>query len=81
MVEAYREGNLTKLHSLQYQAVMSFEFRAYAVRKVVSNNGRRTPGVDKVIWNNPRLKFKAISRVRMILLHPKKYKPKLIKRV
>lgn len=81
MVEAYMERKFTKLHKLQYQAAMSFEFRAYAVRKVVSNDGKRTAGVDKVIWNNPRLKFQAISRVRMIILHPKKYKPKLIKRV
>jgi RNA-directed DNA polymerase len=49
MVEAYREGKLTKFRNLQYKAVMSFEFRAYAVRKVVSNDGRNTPGVDKVL--------------------------------
>jgi RNA-directed DNA polymerase len=81
MVEAYREGNLIKLHKLQYQAMMSFEFRYYAVRKVTSNKGRNTPGVDKILWNNPKLKYMAISKIRMILLHPKKYKPKLIKRV
>jgi RNA-directed DNA polymerase len=49
MVEACEEGNYSKLHNLQYKAAMSFEFRALAVRKVVSNNGRNTPGVDKII--------------------------------
>ena len=49
MVEAYREGNFRKFRNIQYQSAMSFEFRAYAVRKVVSNDGKRTPGVDKVI--------------------------------
>jgi len=49
MVEAYKEGNLRKLHRLQYEAVMSFEFRAYSVRKVCSNNGRKTPGVDNIL--------------------------------
>jgi len=39
MVEAYKKGNLTKLYELQYQAVMSFEFRSYSVRKVVTNDG------------------------------------------
>jgi hypothetical protein len=34
MVEAYRERKFAKLHKLQYQAVMSFEFRAYAVVKL-----------------------------------------------
>jgi RNA-directed DNA polymerase len=81
MVEAYKEGNLSKLHNLQYQAVMSFEFRSYSVRKVVTNNGKNTPGVDNILWNNPELKYKAISKLRSILIHPKKYKPNLIKRI
>lgn len=81
MVEAYREGNLTKLHKLQYLAVMSFAFRAYTVRKVTSNKGRKTPSVDNILWNNPKIKFKAVSKLRTIILHSKKYKPKLIKRV
>jgi hypothetical protein len=49
MVEAYKEGNLPKLHKLQYKASMSFEFRAYSIRKVCSNNGSKTPGVDNVL--------------------------------
>jgi len=49
MVEAYKENNLNKLHNLQYQAMMSFAFRAYAVRKVVSNSGSNTPGFDNII--------------------------------
>jgi RNA-directed DNA polymerase len=81
IVEAYKEGNLTKLHSIQYKSMMSFEFRAYATRKVTTNEGRNTPGVDKILWNNPRLKFKAISILRLVMTHPKKYKPNLIKRV
>lgn len=81
MVEAYKERNFRKLHKLQYKAVMSFEFRAYAIRKTCSNKGRKTPGIDNVLWNNPKLKFEAISILRLIVLHPKKYKPGLIKRV
>ena len=49
MVEAYKEGNLRKLHKLQYKALMSFEFRTYSVRKVCSNDGRKTPRVDKIL--------------------------------
>jgi RNA-directed DNA polymerase len=81
MVEAYREGNLIKLRNIQYQSMMSFEFRAYAIRKVVSNSGKNTPGVDNILWNNPKLKFKAISELRLLVLHPKKYKPNIVKRV
>jgi hypothetical protein len=49
MVEAYKEGNLNKLYDIQYQSIMSFEFRAYAVRKVASNDGRKTSGVDNAL--------------------------------
>jgi hypothetical protein len=49
IVEAYKEGNLTKLHNIQYQSMMSFEFRAFAVRKVVTSSGRNTPGIDNVL--------------------------------
>jgi RNA-directed DNA polymerase len=49
MVEAYKEGNLHKLYAIQYQSLTSFEFRALAIRKVVTNKGRNTPGVDNVL--------------------------------
>jgi RNA-directed DNA polymerase len=49
MVVAYRKGNLTKVHEIQYKLIMSFEGRAYAVRKVTSNDGKKTPGVDNKI--------------------------------
>jgi len=49
LVEAYKEENLRKLHKLQYKAATSFEFRAYSIRKVCSNDGRKTPGVDNIL--------------------------------
>jgi hypothetical protein len=49
MVEAYKEGNFRKLHKLQYKAAMSFEFRAYVIRKTCSNKGSKTPGIDNVL--------------------------------
>jgi hypothetical protein len=49
MVVAYKEGNLRKLHRLQYKALTSFEFRAYSVRKVCSSDGRKTPGIDNIL--------------------------------
>jgi hypothetical protein len=49
MVEAYKEGSLTKLRDIQYQSMMSFEFRAFAIRRVVSNSGRNTPGIYNIL--------------------------------
>jgi RNA-directed DNA polymerase len=48
VVVAYRKGNLIELQKLQYKLIMSFAGRATAVRKVSSNNGRNTPGVDNI---------------------------------
>lgn len=79
MVEAYKEGSLTELRDIQYQAMMSFEFRAFAVRRVVSNSKRNTPGIDNILWNNPKLKFNAIAELRSVVICPKEYKPGLVK--
>lgn len=81
LVVAYKMGNLPKVRKLQYQLIMSYQARILAVRKVTSGNGRNTPGVDKIIWNNPKLKFEAISILRKKTQHFKKYKPNLIKRI
>nr|AVR57694.1 hypothetical protein [Halamphora calidilacuna] len=48
--------------------MMSFEGRAIAVRKVVSNKGRKTAGFDKVVWTSPSDRYKAIVELRNILL-------------
>jgi RNA-directed DNA polymerase len=81
MVEAYKKGNFSQLHNIQYQSMMSFEFRAYAIRKVTTNDGRNTFGVDKILWNSPKLKFEAISILRTVILNPRKYNPGPVKRI
>jgi RNA-directed DNA polymerase len=47
-----------------------------AVKRVTSNKGKRTAGVDKVKWTTPVAKFKAI-----LSLKRKGYKPRPLKRV
>ena len=80
MVVAYRKGNLTKVHEIQYKLIMSFEGRAYAVRKVTSNDGKKTPGVDNKIWKGTTAKTKAISELRKVVISPKSYKPQNIRK-
>jgi RNA-directed DNA polymerase len=60
---------------------MSFEGRAYAVRKVTSNDGKKTPGVDNKIWKGTTAKTKAISELRKVVISPKSYKPQNIRKV
>ena len=35
-----------------------------AVRKVVSNKGGKTAGIDKVIWDSKELRFQAIGKLK-----------------
>jgi hypothetical protein len=49
MVVAYKAGNISETHRLQKKLIFSFEARALAVRKITSNTGGKTPGVDNII--------------------------------
>ena len=68
MVVAYKNNDIKLLFSLQEKLMMSFEGRALAVRRIVSNDGSTTPGLDKIIWNSPKAKFQAILELREILV-------------
>jgi hypothetical protein len=48
LVATANEGDTDKVNRLQRLLITSFEGRAAAVRKVVTNSGGKTPGVDKV---------------------------------
>lgn len=68
LVVAYKNNDQKLLFSLQEKLMMSFEGRALAVRRIVSNDGSTTPGFDKIIWNSPSAKFQAILELRKILI-------------
>jgi RNA-directed DNA polymerase len=62
--------------------MLSYEARALAVRKITSNEGGKTPGVDNIVWSNPKEKYEAIGELRSALLSPfSSYKAQKIKRV
>jgi RNA-directed DNA polymerase len=64
IAEAVREQRWGRVSFLQRTLVRSLPARLWAVRKVVSNQGKRTPGVDKVIWRTPRQKMQASRSLR-----------------
>ena len=68
------KNNLVK--RLQYLLVNSFYAKAIAVRKVTSNRGKKTAGIDKEIWRNDKEKYEGIKQ-----LNNKTYKAKPTKRV
>jgi RNA-directed DNA polymerase len=76
IVVAYNNGNKDLVKSLQKVLINSFAARAIAVKKVVTNDGGKTPGIDNEIWNTESKRTVAITK-----LLEKPYKPKPLKRV
>ena len=64
IAKAVREGRWGKVKSLQRLLTRSFSGKALAVKRVVSNRGRRTPGVDGVIWSTLQQKMEAVHKLR-----------------
>lgn len=86
IAKAFREKKYGKAKALQWLLTHSFEAKLLAVKRVTSNRGAKTPGVDKVTWKTPKKKMNAalsLSRrsyntlpLRRIYI-PKKQKGKL----
>ena len=76
IVKAQKEGRHNKVKALQWLLTHSFYAKALAVKRVTSNKGKNTSGVDKALWDSPKRKFKAISELRR-----RGYKPQPLRRV
>ena len=64
IAKAQREKRYGKVKALQHLLVTSFNAKALAVRKVTSNKGKRTVGVDRVLWNTDAKKSGAIRSLK-----------------
>jgi RNA-directed DNA polymerase len=64
IVQAMKAGQWHKVQALQHLLTHSFSGKALAVRRVTENQGKNTPGVDKVIWKDPEEKWMAIHQMQ-----------------
>ena len=76
IAKAEKEKHHGKVKSLQWLLVHSWFGKLWATRRVVINNGKRTPGVDGVIWRTPREKMEAARS-----LNRKGYQPQPLRRI
>lgn len=76
IAKAVREGRYNKAKSLQWLLTHSYYGKLLAVRRVVTNKGKKTPGVDGVVWRTSKQKLKAVS-----LLKRRGYKPLPLRRI
>ena len=76
IVKATQQKDYNAVKRLQYLLTHSFYAKALAVKRVVTNDGRRTPGVDGVLWHTPAKKMAAA-----LSLTDKRYRARPLRRV
>ena len=76
IAKAVRDKKLRRVKSLQWLLTHSFYAKLLAVKRVVTNKGSRTPGVDGVIWKTPKQKMHAVTS-----LNRRGYRPLPLRRV
>jgi RNA-directed DNA polymerase len=64
IVKAIQEGRHNKVKALQWLLTHSFSGKALAVKRVTTNQGKNTPGVDNVVWITPEAKTNAIASMK-----------------
>ena len=76
IAKAVTEGKFRKAKALQWLLTHSYHAKLLAIKRVTSNKGRRTAGVDGIIWKTPRQKLEAVK-----LLGRRGYRPLPLRRI
>jgi RNA-directed DNA polymerase len=76
IVKAQQAGKHGKVKALQWLLTHSYYAKALAIKRVTSNSGSKTAGVDKVLWTTTVAKIKAIGTLKR-----RGYTPQPLKRV
>lgn len=77
VLKAYRSGNVIEIRQAQDKLVRSFSARCLAVRKVTSNQGKNTYGIDRVLYNTDVAKFETVNEIKDL----KNYQASPVRRV
>lgn len=64
IAKAAKLGCFRKVKSLQWILAHSYYAKLLAVKRVTSNKGKNTPGIDGVLWKTSRQKTKAAQLLR-----------------
>lgn len=76
LTKATKESDWRRVKALQRWLTRSFSARALAVKRVTENQGKRTAGVDRQLWNTPAQKHAAIAQLKK-----RRYRPLPLRRV
>src|ERR1700730_405739 len=61
IAKAWSQGLYRKVKDLQRLLATSFYAKLLAVKRVTNNKGKKTPGIDRIIWKSPTSKMKAAT--------------------
>lgn len=76
IAKAVLEKRWNKVKALQNLLANSFYAKLLAVKRVTSNKGKKTPGVDGILWKGARAKWRALMSLRR-----RAYRPKPLRRI
>jgi RNA-directed DNA polymerase len=76
IAQAEKSGRAGKVKALQRILTRSFFGKLWAVRRVVVNKGKRSPGVDGVLWKTSEDKWHAARSLRA-----RGYRPRPLRRI
>ena len=76
IAKAVQEKRWGKVRSLQRILTRSLAAKRLAVRRVTSNRGKRTAGIDGVLWSTSRKKMQAVE-----MLGRRGYRPQPLRRI
>ncbi|MCP4341379.1 MAG: group II intron reverse transcriptase/maturase [Desulfobulbaceae bacterium] len=64
IAKAVMDKKHRKASSLQWLLTHSYHAKLLAIKRVTSNRGKRTPGVDGVVWTSSRQKLQAVNELQ-----------------
>jgi RNA-directed DNA polymerase len=64
IAKAVKEEDHRRVKALQWVLTHSFYAKALAVKRVTSNQGKNTPGIDGILWKTGKAKMQAILSLK-----------------
>lgn len=76
IVKAWKDKKYKTVKHLQKLLRRSLSARLLAVKRVTANRGKKTPGIDGVVWKTSEDKWSAVEQLKL-----KKYSPQPMRRI
>lgn len=80
LVVEYRKSNIAGVYRLQREILENKHFRISAVKRVSTNKGGSTPGIDGITWKEPWQRIDAVHQLNKWVKNLNSYKAKPVAR-